>query len=468
VSLDCKGYKIGGNGTGYGVYAYGSNNDIADCVINNFYDGIFISQANNSYIENNSVTNSAYAGIVNGWESNNTYIIGNILNSNYWAGVFCQGSHYNTSLINNTANSNSLYGFYLTNNNLVKNNTLSSNGYSGLYLVSSSKSTVANNTITNSGSYGIRMLDVSNNTIRDNIIQFNPTGIIYETSTASNYNLVFNNFFRNTVNAYNTWTNYWNTSEGVTTATTTTGTINPATSEQRIVSIVTGETVATSPVTTQIPVKEVMFKFTVQATQQDDSRVSGSDGAILFVRYVETPQPPPFPETEKIDIELRNGWNLISAPGYGYFSLGTCSASTKPIAFIYLTDQKRYVSFDEALSIMGTDKIKEYLSTHSFWVYSYESCKMTFDVEKYSTYSGLQLDQGWNLLGVTKDMVGETMSNIKGTCTFEKLYNWNADSQQWVAKTENDLIENMGYGGIVKVTSTCNLNTNVIQPPMPS
>jgi hypothetical protein len=258
------------------------------------------------------------------------------------------------------------------------------------------------------------------------------------------------------------------TSEGVTTATTTTGTINPATSEQRIVSIVTGETVATSPVTTQIPVKEVMFKFTVQATQQDDSRVSGSDGAILFVRYVETPQPPPFPETEKIDIELRNGWNLISAPGYGYFSLGTCSASTKPIAFIYLTDQKRYVSFDEALSIMGTDKIKEYLSTHSFWVYSYESCKMTFDVEKYSTYSGLQLDQGWNLLGVTKDMVGETMSNIKGTCTFEKLYNWNADSQQWVAKTENDLIENMGYGGIVKVTSTCNLNTNVIQPPMPS
>jgi parallel beta-helix repeat protein len=213
VSLDCKGYKIGGNGTGYGVYAYGSNNDIADCVINNFYDGIFISQANNSYIENNSVTNSAYAGIVNGWESNNTYIIGNILNSNYWAGVFCQGSHYNTSLINNTANSNSLYGFYLTNNNLVKNNTLSSNGYSGLYLVSSSKSTVANNTITNSGSYGIRMLDVSNNTIRDNIIQFNPTGIIYETSTASNYNLVFNNFFRNTVNAYNTWTNYWNTTK---------------------------------------------------------------------------------------------------------------------------------------------------------------------------------------------------------------------------------------------------------------
>ena len=256
------------------------------------------------------------------------------------------------------------------------------------------------------------------------------------------------------------------TIEGVTTATTTTGTINPASSEQRIVSIVTGEAVATSPVTTQIPVKEVMFKFTVQATQQDDPRVSDSDGAILFVRFIETPQPPPFPETENIDIELRNGWNLISAPGYGYFSLGTCSANTKPIAFIYLTDQKRYASFDEALSIMGTDKLKEYLSTHSFWIYSYEKCKMTFDVEKYSTYSGLQLDQGWNLLGVTKDMVGETMSNIKGTCTFEKLYSWNADSQKWIARTENDLIDKMGYGGIVRVTATCSLNTNVIQTPV--
>lgn len=254
------------------------------------------------------------------------------------------------------------------------------------------------------------------------------------------------------------------TSEGVATATTTTGTINPASSEQRIVSVVTGEAVAT-PVTTQETVKEVMFKFTVQATQQDDPTVSNSDGAILYVRFIETPQPPPFPETEKIDIELRNSWNLISAPGYGYFSSGTCSAASKPVAFIYLTDQKRYVSFDEALSIMGTDKLKEYLSTHSFWVYSYESCKMTFDIEKYSTYSGLQLDQGWNLLGITKDMVGETMSNIKGTCTFEKLYSWDADSQKWVTKTENDLIDRMGYGDIVKASSACNLNTNIIQPP---
>jgi hypothetical protein len=255
------------------------------------------------------------------------------------------------------------------------------------------------------------------------------------------------------------------TSEGVTTATTTTGTINPASSEQRIVSVVTGEAIVTTTVTTQAQVKEIMFKFTVQATQQDDSRVSGSDGAILFVRFIETPQPPPFPETEKIDITLKNGWNLISAPGYGYFSSGTCSASSKPVAFIYLTNQQKYVGFEEAQNILGIEKLKEYLSTHSFWVYSSENCNIIFNVEKYSSYSGLQLNSGWNLLGVTKDMVGETISNIKGSCTFEKLYSWDADSQKWVAKTENDLIEKMGYGGIVKASSSCSLKTNIIQPP---
>lgn len=257
------------------------------------------------------------------------------------------------------------------------------------------------------------------------------------------------------------------TSEGVTTATTTTGTIEPTSTEERIVSIVTGGAIAITPITTEVqPIKEIMFKFTVQATLQDDTRITDSDKAILFVRFIETPKPPPFPETEKIDIELRNGWNLISAPGYGYFSSGSCSASSKPIAFIYLTDQKKYVSFDEAMRIMGSDKLKEYLSTHSFWVYSYESCKMTFDIEKYSTYSGLQLDQGWNLLGVTKDMIGETMSNIKGTCTFEKLYSWDADAQKWIARTENDLIDKMGYGGIVRAITSCNLKANIIQPPV--
>jgi len=64
-------------------------------------------------------------------------------------------------------------------------------------------------------------------------------------------------------------------------------------------------------------------------------------------------------------------------------------------------------------------------------------------------------------------MVGDTLSNIKGTCIFEKIYAWDADSQEWIKKSENDLIDKMGYGIVVKTTSACSLRENIIQPPFP-
>jgi len=238
-------------------------------------------------------------------------------------------------------------------------------------------------------------------------------------------------------------------------------TVIPSAAE-RTVSIPTGKAAVEKVVPEPV---EVMIKFSVQAMLQDDPRVSDSDDAILYVRYVETPVPPPFPEPETINIRLNKGWNLISVPGKGSFTSGTCSATQKPIAFVYLPDEHRYVSMDEALRIMGKEKLSDYLSTHSFWVYSYESCDIGFKLESYSSYSGLSINEGWNLLGVTKDMVGETLDSIKGSCTFLKVYIWDIDSQKWVEKTTNDLIEKMGYGILVKADSACKLKENIIQPP---
>jgi predicted secreted protein len=210
---------------------------------------------------------------------------------------------------------------------------------------------------------------------------------------------------------------------------------------------------------------EAVFKFTVQATLSNDPTIRDSDTAILYVKYVETPTPPPFPEPETIEIKLRKGWNLVSVPGKGSFTSGTCSVTQKPISFVYLQDEHRYVSMSEALSIMGKEKLSDYLSTHSFWIYSYEDCSLGFKLESYSTYSGLSISEGWNLLGITKDMVGETIDNIKGSCTFSKIYVWDTDSQSWVQKTGNELIEEMGYGILVKAVSACKLKENIIQPP---
>jgi len=259
------------------------------------------------------------------------------------------------------------------------------------------------------------------------------------------------------------------TSEGITTAVEKVEITETVPLEERAIAPTGGAIAASQPLQAtmigEVPIREAVFRFTVKATLREDTTVTDSDTAVLYVKFIETPKPPVFPE-EIIKIELRRGWNLISLPGKGSgFTQGTCSAIEKPLAYVYLQDQRRYVTLEEAARIMGTEKLLDYLSTHSFWIYSYENCNIGFKVTSYSTYSGLPIVQGWNLLGITKDMIGETLNNIKGMCMFEKVYTWSAEIQEWVEKTENDLIEKMGYGILVKATSACNLQTNMIQPP---
>ncbi len=259
------------------------------------------------------------------------------------------------------------------------------------------------------------------------------------------------------------------TAQGIATAVSKVRITEAVSAEERAVSI-TGQQIATEKIgefeAQPAQVNEALFRFTVKAALREDPTVSDSAIGVLHVRFVQIPEPPPFPEEETIRIELRRGWNLISLPGKGIgFSQGTCSAIQKPLAYIYLQDRKRYATLEEAVRIMGPERLLEYLSTHSFWIYSYEDCDIGFKVTSYSTYSGLPISGGWNLIGTTKDMIGETLSNIKGTCKFERIHTWDSDSQEWVKKTENDLIEAMGYGIVVKASSSCRLGTNIIQPP---
>ena len=260
------------------------------------------------------------------------------------------------------------------------------------------------------------------------------------------------------------------TAEGITTTVETTTTTAATTIAERTVTI-TGQPIATqsSATSTQqetTPVKEATFKFAVKVYLKEDQATSDSAIGILHVKFIETPEPPSFPDTEKVNIELNKGWNLVSVPGKGIgFIKGTCSEDKKPVAFVYVLDKQRYVSFEEALNIMGKEKLLEYLSTHSFWIYSYDNCNIGFKFNGYSTYSGLAINRGWNLLGVTKDMMGETLSNIKGSCTFEKIYIWDSSSQKWIEKSENDLISEKENGIIVQTVTDCNLKTNSIQPP---
>ena len=233
--------------------------------------------------------------------------------------------------------------------------------------------------------------------------------------------------------------------------------------------IATSYQIASSTGSYAVPIEVAGFRFTVSVTQESDYTVKDADDAVLYVRYSNTPKPPQFPQDEILTETIRNGWNLLNLPGKGTeFVDTTCSMQRKPFAFVYLQDQRRHVSIQEAAIFMGTDNLFEYVSLHPLWVYSYEDCSISVRVSNYATYSSLPVVEGWNMIGTTKDMVGETLSSIKGNCEFEKMYRWDADSQSWVAISENDLIEKISNGLVVKAKSACNLKENTIQPPTAS
>lgn len=216
-----------------------------------------------------------------------------------------------------------------------------------------------------------------------------------------------------------------------------------------------------------VPIEVASFRFSVSATLSDDHTVKDSDSAVLYVKYSDVQEPPDFPEEEIVTDYLREGWNLLNLPGKGTsFVDTTCSLQRKPFAYVYLHDQRRYVSIQEAAMTMGIEPLFEYVSIHPLWIYSYENCEISVKVSKYATYSGMSIIEGWNMIGTTQDMVGETMNSIKGSCEFEKIYMWNSDSQNWVKISGNDLIEKISNGIVVKASSECNLKKNSIQPPI--
>ncbi|NOQ29064.1 MAG: hypothetical protein GQ566_03035 [Methanosarcinales archaeon] len=109
------------------------------------------------------------------------------------AGIYLKGAgHCNIS--DNNCSYNDGNGIYLdsSSNNTLLNNTASNNEGDGIYLDSSSNNTLLNNTASNNeydgGYYGIELYDSSDN-------------------------LIYNNYFDNTNNAYDNGVNTWNTTK---------------------------------------------------------------------------------------------------------------------------------------------------------------------------------------------------------------------------------------------------------------
>jgi parallel beta-helix repeat protein len=222
------------NWDGIGLYSSSNNNTlISNTASNNSNYGIYLSSSHSNTLSENTASNNTY-GIELYSSCNNNTLTSNTANSNYEYGILLDSSCNNNVLRGNTASNNSIRGIYLVyssnNNNLVEN-TVSHSGV-GIHLYSSSNNNnLVENTVSHSG-YGIYLLSSSNNSLSGNTAINNDYGIYLSSSSfnntltgntanSNNYygiflknspinNLIYNNYFDNMNNAWDSGNNIWN------------------------------------------------------------------------------------------------------------------------------------------------------------------------------------------------------------------------------------------------------------------
>ena len=187
----------------YGIYLqYSSDNRLTGNIANSnaLYNINLVDSSSNNTLTDNNASGGDYCGIAIAFFSNNNTLANNTANSNGRGGVggiLLYDSCNHNNLTGNTANSNTGYGgivlFDSCNHNNLTGNTANSNtgGYAGIFIyASSSDNVITGNTVIDNSPYGIRMW-------------------------SSSGNLIYNNYFANTVNAYDdgTGTNVWNTTK---------------------------------------------------------------------------------------------------------------------------------------------------------------------------------------------------------------------------------------------------------------
>ena len=206
------------------------------------------------------------------------------------------------------------------------------------------------------------------------------------------------------------------------------------------------------------------YKFRVLVTGSDGSEATAY--ALLNVLY--SPPPPP---QDGVRIPIEEGWNLITLPGDGELSAGTCSESDGLYAFVYIKSVGDYMTMEEAERYMGQLALEQYLKENAFWIYSYNDCLMSFQLEEATSYNDLDLDSGWNFVPITQDMEGNSLSNIGGNCEFQKVYRWDAQKQDWKTLGNGEKIKDewLYTGFVAKVENSCGFGWGAIiaPPPLP-
>jgi len=197
----------------YGIHLYSSSNNTltgSNCS-NNSAGGIHLGDSSNNTLTSNTASNNSCG--IELYSSNNYNTLANNTVSNNVHGIYLRySSNYNT-LVNNTASNNNrgIELYSSSNYNTLTSNTANSNDYHGIYLHHLNNYNMLTNNTASNNNRGIELYSSSNNTLVSNTANSNDDYGIY--LYESNDNLIYNNYFNNTKNAYGYGSNQWNTTK---------------------------------------------------------------------------------------------------------------------------------------------------------------------------------------------------------------------------------------------------------------
>jgi len=226
ISLEANGITVTGfTITDQGTHDYGiktnsyNGQNITDNIIQNFVDGIYLSQSDSNIIVRNTFYNNSMHAINIGISQSNQ-ITDNIISESAYGiylpatddtqilrnnisrtsfGIYLGDSTLN-SISNNTEQSNSCGIQAFNSDHLTINNNAITGGMYGIQLQRTHDSTLANNTLTQA-SYGVYFFHSSYNTFggtRGNLVDKNDWGIVV-------YNGTGNQIIDGNIIAQNTW-----------------------------------------------------------------------------------------------------------------------------------------------------------------------------------------------------------------------------------------------------------------------
>lgn len=187
----------------------------------------------------------------------------------------------------------------------------------------------------------------------------------------------------------------------------------------------------------------------------------------------------------EIRLRIEKGWNLIPTSS-SELQKGESFIKWSDLkyGFVYDRQNNKYILAMQDGKDLTSGKppasfTANWLMTSSIWVYSEKEGDFVIkwdpniDGQKTSDY---ELIKGWNFVWINPEFTDNSLNDMKGNCDLNKIYLWDASSQEWSTEGESQEIalqakfsQNVvGQGMVVKVSNDCNFgssNEGITNPP---